>query len=404
MERKFDVVVIGSGPGGYKASKLLIERGYKVCLVERAAFGGTCLNAGCIPKDILYNIAISLTRLKQLFGKEISISWEDSVRTAQERVVRLRESAKEYLQGKGLEVVHGDGELVDEKVVKVRNMKLIGDYIILACGSRQKEDGVSPEDLLTGKVKPGKKVLIKGEGPSACELAYLLHTFGIKVSLAIKDRLLSPFYQVPEFFSAKLEALFEDLGIEIVDRDVDADVDTVVTATGRIPNFCQEMFPFIRTRSDGFIDTDPYLETSMPGVYAVGDVVPPMGAGFAFEKAKVAVHNITYGKSLRFDPSKVPVVVASAYEIGFVGNLQEAVRIEHKAMTLNSKNFVNHTSGILRIGYNKDDMPVFLCGIGHGMYEILNTFSAFLGGSFSHPSYAEIIEEFTGYLSSVRRF
>jgi len=402
VERKFDVVVVGSGPGGYKASKLLLERGYRVCLVEKGIFGGTCLNAGCIPKDVLYNIAINLTKLKQLFGKEISISWEDAVRTAQERVVRLRESAKEYLQRKGLEIVHGEGELVDEKVVKVRNMKLIGDYIILACGSRQKEEGVSPEDLLTGKVKLGKSVLIKGEGPSACELAYLLHTFGIKVSLIIKDRLLSSFSQVPEFFSAKLEALFEDLGVEIVDREVDAD--TVVTATGRIPNFCLEMFPFIRTRSDGFIDTDPYLETSVPGVYAVGDVVPPMGAGFALEKAKVAVHNIIYGKSLRFDPSKVPVVVTSAYEIGFVGNLQEAVKIEHKAMTLNSKNFVNHTNGILRIGYSENNTPVFLCGIGHGISEIVNTFSAFLGGSFSHPSYAEIIEEITGYLSSVRRF
>ncbi|MDQ7082100.1 MAG: FAD-dependent oxidoreductase [Aquificota bacterium] len=150
VEKKFDVVVIGSGPGGYKASKLLLERGYRVCLVEKGVFRGTCLNAGCIPKDVLYNIAVSLTKLKQLFGKEISISWEDAVRTAQERVVHLRESAKEYLQRKGLKIVYGEGELVDEKVVKVRNMKLIGNHIILACGSRQKEEGVSPEDLLTG--------------------------------------------------------------------------------------------------------------------------------------------------------------------------------------------------------------------------------------------------------------
>jgi len=169
-----------------------------------------------------------------------------------------------------------------------------------------------------------------------------------------------------------------------------------VKSGNRKPNICRQRFPFIRLRPDGFVDTDPFLETSVPGVFAVGDLVPPAGASFAYEKARVAVHNIVNGKSMRFEASRVPFVITSAYEIGFVGDPGRAVRFENfenRSLSLNPKNFVNHPSGILRIGYDEDDAAVFVAVIGHGVPEIVNVFSAFAGFSFSHPSYGEILEE-----------
>ena len=391
MEKRFDVVVVGSGPGGYKVSKLLVERGFKVCLVEKGLFGGTCLNAGCIPKDFLYNLATSLNRVREVFSSESRVSWRRAVEQAQERILNLRRGAEELLRNRGLEIVYGEGELVDDRVVKVGNLRLIGEYVVLACGSKQREEGVSPEDILTGRVTPGRKVLIKGEGPSACEIAFILRSFGIEVDVLIRNRLLSSVPQIPEFFSTRLEDLFEEIGINLVREETEAD--TVIVATGREPNLCPETFPFIRTRPDGFVDVDAYLETNVPGVYAVGDIVPPMGAGFAFEKARVVAHNIAFGKSLTFDPSKVPVVISSAYEVGFVGDPEKVVRTDHVSMMLNPKNFVNHRNGILRVGYDEENRPVFVCGIGHGISEVINVFSALLGGSLSHPSYAEIVEE-----------
>lgn len=390
MERKFDVVVVGSGPGGYKTAKLLLEKGLKVCLVEKAVFGGTCLNAGCIPKDFIYNLCIATRKVKE-FSSNVRMSWTEVLKVIKERITRLREAAETSLRSKGLEVVYGEAELIEEKVVKVNGERLIGNYIVLACGSKQKEEGISPEDILTGRCTPTGKVLIKGEGPSACELAFILKTFNLEVGILIKDRLLSSLYQVPESFSDKLGTALEEMGVEIFEEETEAD--TLIVATGRIPNLCPERFPLVQKDAEGFVLVDEHLETSIPGVYAVGDIVPPMGAGYAFEKARVVVQNILYGNSTRFEPERVPVVICSAYEVGFVGSQEKVFRTEHKAMTLNPKNFINHRNGILRIGYDKEGNPVFLCALGHGVPEVLNTFSGIVGGSFSHPSYGEIVEE-----------
>jgi len=390
VERRFDVIVIGSGPAGYKTAKLLLEKGKRVCLVERKAFGGLCLNAGCIPKDILYQTALSLLRVRELTGKRPDLSWKEAVAGAQEKVSRLRTLAEEHLRKLGLVLVRGEAELVEEKVVRVGRERLIGDYIVLACGSRPAGQGTSPEDLLTGRVTPAGRVLLRGEDASACELAFILRIFGIEVAVEVKKELLSPYPQIPESFRAKLESSLEALGVDISER---GEGETIVESGNRIPDVCRQRFPFIRIRSDGFVDTDPFLETSVPGVYAVGDVVPPTGASFAYEKARVAVQNILYGKSVRFEPSKVPFVITSAYEIGFVGDPEKAVRFEHRSLSLNPKNFVNHPAGILKVGYDEDGSAVFLTVIGHGVSEIVNAFSALTGGAFSHPSYAEILEE-----------
>jgi len=113
VERSFDAVVIGSGPAGYKTARLLLERGWSVCLVERGTFGGVCLNAGCIPKDILYQIATSALRVGQL--TPVKLSWEAAVAKAQEKAALLRTLAQEHLRRLGLVLVEGEAELVEDR-------------------------------------------------------------------------------------------------------------------------------------------------------------------------------------------------------------------------------------------------------------------------------------------------
>lgn len=388
MER-FDVVVVGSGPGGYKSAKLLLGKGKKVALVEKSVFGGVCLNAGCIPKEGLYKLALG----------ESKPSWEEAVQRVQRRVAEIREGALKFLISRGLTYVQGEGELVDEKVIKVGNRRLFAEHIILACGSKEREPGISPEDILRGSVIPRGSVCIVGGGATGVELAFILRSFGLEVYLVREDSLLRGYQNVPEEFAQKLEDRLWELGVRIVEKLEEAKGDLVIRATGRVPNFCEERFPFVAVDENGFVKTDHFLETSVSGVFAVGDIVPPMGAGYAFEKAKVVVHNVLRGKEVTFDPGRVPVLISSAYQIGFVGDVKRASVFITKPLSVNPKAYVVGNNGIIKVGFDEIGRLVYCCVIGGDVGEILNICALLLNRdledriSLYHPSYGEILDD-----------
>ncbi len=384
----FDVVIVGSGPGGYTSAKLLVEKGKRVALIERSVFGGVCLNAGCIPKEGLYELAI----------EESKLQWRVAVQRIQEKVIEIREMALRSLLSKGLTYIEGEAELIDEKVVKVGDRKLTAQHVILACGSKQKEAGTSPEDILSGRIIPKNSVCIVGGGAAGCELAFILRSFGFKVFLVRKDIVLKSYENIPEEFAQKLEDELEKCGVRLVEELKDADADLIVKATGRVPNFCQERFPFLAIDEWGYVKVDEFLETNLEGVFAVGDITQPMGAGYAFEKARVVVHNILYGKEKTFDPKRVPVIFSSAYQIGFVGSLRDAKVFATKPLSINPKAYVTGKNGIIKVGFDEDGRFVYCCVIGKSVSEILNLCAVFLGKeleeqAFAHPSYGEIMNE-----------
>jgi len=389
---KHDVAIVGSGSGGYKCASLLLKCGLKVALIEKDLFGGVCLNAGCIPKDTLYTLARELLTLNR-FGGEAKLIWERTLSEVQQRIEQIRRSALEVLKRGGLTFIKGEAELVDEGLLKVNGKEIRAEHIVLACGSRPREEGIHPEDVLTGRAKPGGRVLIKGGGASAVELAFILRAFGFDVVIEHGKRLLDSYPQIHESFSTRLEDALENLGIEVVEK---GEGDTVIKATGRVPSLCRERFPFIAFDENGFIRTDKHLETSMKKVYAVGDLVSPMGAGYAFEKARVVAHNIAFGKGKVFEPFRVPVLISSALEVGYVGRFEEAKSFKLFSLSSNPKSYVLSCTGIARVGYDEHDEPVFLSLIGAKVSELLNSFSAYRGWSFFHPSFAETLEDFLG--------
>ena len=384
----FDVVIIGSGPGGYMSAKLLLERGKRVALIERSIFGGVCLNAGCIPKEGLYELAI----------RESKPRWSVAVQRIQGKVIEIRDMALKSLLSKGLTYIEGEAELIDEKVVKVGNRRLTAQYVILACGSRPREVGISPEDLLRGWVIPKYSVCVVGGGATGCELAFILRSFGFKVFLVRKDTVLKGYENIPEEFAQKLEDELERCGVKLVEEIEDTNADLIIRATGRIPNFCQERFPFVAVNEEGYVKVDEFLETSLEGVFTVGDIVPPMGAGYAFEKARVVVHNILYGKEKVFAPKRVPVIFSSAYQIGFIGSVRDAKVFATRSIGINPKAYVTEKNGVIRLGFDDGGRLVYCCVIGKDVSEILNLCATFLGKEleeqpFAHPSYGEIMNE-----------
>jgi dihydrolipoamide dehydrogenase len=123
-----------------------------------------------------------------------------------------------------------------------------------------------------------------------------------------------------------------------------------------------------------------------------------MSAGYAFEKARVVVHNILYGKEKVFDPKRVPVILSSAYQIGFIGSIRDAKVFATKPLSINPKAYVTEKNGVIRLGFDDGGRLVYCCVIGKDVSEILNLCATFLGKEleeqpFAHPSYGEIMNE-----------
>lgn len=373
----FDLVVIGSGPGGYKAALTAAHLGAKVALIERGQPGGTCLNQGCIPKKTLVHLAALLENFRDLQGHglkgEVGGDFAAALRHKNEVVNGIRENFPVWLKRLGVRVYIGAARIVDANTVELapagaaahesrsETLHLVKDVerlstrrIIIATGSRPAElptcprDGeriIDSRDFMLRLDQLPKRVLCVGGGAIGVELGYVMRQFGAEVRIIDKgDRLLDQ-ARIPERASAMLERKFRRIGIEVskdltvrstrpsgdgvevtFSDDSQAHFDKILVATGRQPvtDGLGLAECGVALSSDGFVQTSPYLETSIAGIYAIGDVKHgPMTANAALHDAKIAASNAVKGNYLHSNYFKVPVVINSALEIAAVGLTEE---------------------------------------------------------------------------------
>lgn len=373
----FDLVVIGSGPGGYKAALTAAHFGAKVALIERAQPGGTCLNQGCIPKKTLVHLAALLENFRDLQGHgltgQVGGDFAAALRHKTEVVNGIRENFPVWLKRLGVRVYVGSARIVDVNTVELtpaaaanpgsrsETLQVVQDIerlntrrIIIATGSKPAElpecprDGehiIDSRDFMQRLDHLPQRVLCVGGGAIGVELGYVMRQFGAQVRIVDKGERLLDQARIPERASSMLERKFRRIGIEVSKEltvrstrshadgvDVvfsdgsQAQFDTVLVATGRRPvtDGLGLAECGVRMTSDGFVQTSPYLETSVPGIYAIGDVKHgPMTANAALHDAKIAASNAIKGNYLQSNYFKVPVVINSALEIAAVGLTEE---------------------------------------------------------------------------------
>lgn len=367
---KFDVVIIGAGPGGYPAAIRAAQLGYTTAIVEREVLGGTCLNWGCIPTKTLIASSDLFFRVRHHGGElgleAAGIGFDYAAMTARKDAVvkKLRDGVGGLLKGHGVELVRGDARFVTSRRVVVsrpdgEDRWLQGRRFVIASGSQGGVPGFLPSDprivdsrsFLDRKTLPSE-LLVLGGGVIGCEFACMAAQLGAKVTVVemLEDILPMQDKDVRRVLRKRME---KDLGIvlrtgaraenvrvknervlaEVGDETFEADL--LLAATGRRPASAGLGLDAagVETDAAGGIVVDTRGRTSVPWIFAVGDVIQGSTqlAHAATAQGEAAVTGLEDGRPLPA-PRLVPSCIFTAPEIGVVGLTESAAAHEKRAV------------------------------------------------------------------------
>ncbi len=354
-EHQAQLVVIGSGPGGYTAAFRAADLGLDVILIERYdTLGGVCLNVGCIPSKALLHAAKVIDDAEAMaehgvvFGKpKIDAlklrAWKDEV------VGKLTGGITQLAKARKVRVVHATAKFASEKALILGNGDSVAfEQCIIAAGSQSARLRGLPDDPRiidsTGALEIGpmpKRLLVVGGGIIGLEMACVYSALGIEVSIVElmdtlmpgTDRdLLRPFLKIvkPRYEAIMLATKVTGMratvpGIEVSFEGKNAPsigiYDRVLIAVGRRANGdkLDAEKAGVNFNEHGVIDVDKQMRTNVPHIFAIGDIVPgPMLAHKASHEAKVAAE-VAAGEKSYFDARTIPSVAYTDPEIAWVG-------------------------------------------------------------------------------------
>ncbi len=399
----FDLIVLGGGPGGEPAALRASQLGLKVATIERDRLGGICTNWGCIPTKALLRNAEILQSFKDA-PKEWGITYDNLQVDFTKVISRSRGVSDrnvkgiEYLFKKNkVELIKGNGTLTGKNAIEVTapdgtKRTVTGNKIIIATGARAR--------MLPGIKPDGKRILsateamimdhvpesmtIVGSGAIGIEFAYFYHTFGTKVTIIEMMPNILPVEDTE--VSAELEKLYKKKGmtiytstkvlsvtagkngttVEIENAEgkkekLEAECTLIaIGVLGNTENIGLEALNIKMTK--GFIDVDEYMQTSIPGIYAVGDVAgPPWLAHVASAEGLVAAEHIAGGHPTPVDYDNIPGCTYCQPQVASVGLTERAVKekgIEYKVgkfpfTALGKARAIGHTEGFVKLIFEK---------------------------------------------------
>jgi dihydrolipoamide dehydrogenase len=348
-DQNFDLVILGSGSGGYAAALRGAQLGLSVALIERDKLGGTCLHRGCIPtKALLHSAEVAdVTKEAGHFGVNATFQSIDMNKVNQYRdsiVDKLYKGLTGLVSSKNINFVQGEGRMVGPKSIQVGDQILTGKNLILATGSNTRTLGIeiggrviTSDQALQMDFVPNR-VAILGGGVIGVEFASIWRSFGAEVVIIEGAASLVP--NEDPSMSKALERAYRKRGIEFklgnkfktVSQDANGvtvelengeqiAAEMLLVAVGRGPNATGFGFEENGVTMDrGFVPTNDRLETNLPGVYAVGDIVPGLQlAHRGFMQGIFVAEEIAGLKPIKVDEYGIPRVTYCEPEIASVG-------------------------------------------------------------------------------------
>ena len=357
----YEVIIIGGGPGGYVAAIRAAQLGKKVAVVEANHLGGICLNWGCIPtKALLKNAEVfKLVQNAKKYGietGEVSVNWEKMIKRSRDVAKRLSKGIEFLMKKNEIDYISARGKLLRSGKIETTDAdgkiaEILADNIIVATGARAKWfPGMEPDgkQIITYKEamipkKQPKSMVIIGAGAIGVEFAHFYHTFGTEVTLIealpnilpVEDLDISK--ELEKLFKkrkmniltntmvAKIEKLKSKVKVHLENGEI-VEAEQALIAVGVKGNVEELGLEDCRIAIDkGWIKINAYLQTSLPNVYAIGDVAgPPWLAHKASAEGIIASEHIA---GLNPEPMKYDNIPGCTYchpEVASVGLTEKA--------------------------------------------------------------------------------
>ena len=443
-EDEFDVVVIGGGPAGYVAAIRAAQVGGKVAVVEKSELGGTCLNRGCIPTktflkntEIIEGIEMSSKRGIILENEKFTVDMPKVVSLKNEIVKTLTNGVQGLLKSNSIKIFKGVGKINKDKDVVINGEEVLRtNKIILAGGSKvgsvnipgiESKRVLTSDDILDLKELP-KSLAVIGGGVVGVELGQAYLSFGSEVTvIEMMDRIVPGVDREASetlrkalekkgmkiLTSSKIKEIIDEgdkLRIKLEDKE-DVVAEKALLSIGRVPDL-EAVGELDLEMERGKIKVDKYMETSVEGVYAPGDINGiKMLAHAAFRMGEVAAENAILGNHREIKLETTPSAIYTIPEVGMVGLTEEEAK-EKYDINIGKFAFVGNgralasgdTTGFVKVIADKKYGEILGVHIvGQSAAEIINEASSLMAMEITvdeviktihgHPTFSEALFE-----------
>ncbi len=370
----FDFFVIGGGSGGVRAARIAAGHGAKVGIAESGNFGGTCVNVGCVPKKLLAYAADFPAHFDDARGfgwrsGRLSLDWRKLITNKDTEIKRLNGIYEKILNDSGATIIKGRARFIDSRTLDIDGRRVTADKILIATGGVPAlpevpgKEHVKPSDAMFFLPKRPKHVVIIGGGYIGVEFAHIFAGVGAKVTILHRgDRLLKDFDTdigvtlELEMRKQKNIDLRLNTGLARVDKKYTHYIvqtasgdrikcDLVLGATGRVPNLAALNAP-VELTPQGRIKTTPDFQTSIPHIFAVGDVANNHNlTPVALAEGQVLADRLFGNKHRAVDYEFIPTAVFSNPPVATVGYSEHAARAKGIDIEIYRTNFrpMKHT-------------------------------------------------------------